>query len=628
MPIKDLESGELRIFIPSKLEDNRALFENDPNYERRLLQSGNAALVKAWRFGDWDVIAGGFMDDLWNPDKHILPVFEIPQGWRFRRSFDWGSASPASLGIWAISDGSPVRELGGMVFPRGSMIRIDEWYTCQHDAAGNIRPNEGMRLTNLALGAGIAHRAAGRNYSGCVADPSVFAQPGRQSIYSEMQIGAREVGHNLLFNPANNDRVAGWQKVRDMLENALPDTPEKPGLYTFETCIHYIRTLPVIQRDEKKPDDIDTDQEDHCLHGDTLVETRAGPVKISDLVGTTGELLSTDDQWQTYFDCRRTRRSAPCVRVVTADGRSVIATPDHRVLTHNGWVEAKDLLGEIIVTSKASYYNNPLHQEGFKASDSYSDQQHDPGVSGRPVLPVRSVFSEGWRAFARQGLGNLERAGAGWLARSPQGREPAQQPAGQPGSPAWAGAPFASYEPAGSRGEIPADHGREGAAGRRGVAWLKGRARLALQALSGAHRPAQGRDGGLRLLSLRQAVSAVKAGCQEVGLLLQQLQVGGAAGQRRGQRDQNLPDLPEAVHGQQVQQVQNVQPDLCGRAPMGSEVVAVEPAGQHDVYNLEVAETHAFAVNGGLIVHNCVDEVRYCCMTGGRGVVEGSFTGH
>jgi hypothetical protein len=265
MPIMDHESGETRVFIPSRLEDNRALFENDPNYERRLLQSGNASLVKAWRYGDWDIVSGGAFDDLFNPEKHLLKPFTIPHGWRYRRSFDWGSAAPASLGIWAISDGTPVPEMDGFVFPRGSLIRIDEWYTVSHDAAGNIRPNEGMRLTNLALGAGIAHRVQSRSFSGCVADPAIFSQHGRQSIYSEMQYGAREAGHNLVFNMADNNRVAGWQKVRDMLENAGSDTPEKPGLYAFETCIHYARTLPVAQRDENKPDDIDTDQEDHAL---------------------------------------------------------------------------------------------------------------------------------------------------------------------------------------------------------------------------------------------------------------------------------------------------------------------------------------------------------------------------
>lgn len=30
-----------------------------------------------------------------------------------------------------------------------------------------------------------------------------------------------------------------------------------------------------------------------------------------------------------------------------------------------------------------------------------------------------------------------------------------------------------------------------------------------------------------------------------------------------------------------------------------------------DVYNMEVEKYHNFSVNGGLIVHNCIDSVRY-----------------
>lgn len=37
-------------------------------------------------------------------------------------------------------------------------------------------------------------------------------------------------------------------------------------------------------------------------------------------------------------------------------------------------------------------------------------------------------------------------------------------------------------------------------------------------------------------------------------------------------------------------------------------------AGKADVFNMEVDETHDFAVNGGVIVHNCYDEIRYVCM--------------
>ena len=37
----------------------------------------------------------------------------------------------------------------------------------------------------------------------------------------------------------------------------------------------------------------------------------------------------------------------------------------------------------------------------------------------------------------------------------------------------------------------------------------------------------------------------------------------------------------------------------------------IKPAGHADVYNMEVESHHNFAVNGGTIVHNCIDSARY-----------------
>lgn len=44
-------------------------------------------------------------------------------------------------------------------------------------------------------------------------------------------------------------------------------------------------------------------------------------------------------------------------------------------------------------------------------------------------------------------------------------------------------------------------------------------------------------------------------------------------------------------------------------------VTGVHPDGIEDVYNMEVEDTHCFAVNGGLIVHNCMDATRYFVQT-------------
>jgi hypothetical protein len=261
--ITDFETEEKRVFIPARLEDNKALTTSDPNYERRLLQSGSPALVKAWRYGNWDIVAGGFFDDIWNPDYHILKPFKIPPTWEFRLSFDWGSARPSSLGIWAVSDGT-MAEGTNTYFPRGSLIRVGEWYTVKKDERGYVKPNVGLGLNNAQLGSGIVERIKGRNCKNSVADPSIFTKAGGPSIYDQLRDGARTAGGFFTFSKADNNRVSGWQKMREMLKNSCTDRPEKAGLWIFDNCTDWIRTVPVLQRDQKNPDDIDTEAEDHA----------------------------------------------------------------------------------------------------------------------------------------------------------------------------------------------------------------------------------------------------------------------------------------------------------------------------------------------------------------------------
>lgn len=41
----------------------------------------------------------------------------------------------------------------------------------------------------------------------------------------------------------------------------------------------------------------------------------------------------------------------------------------------------------------------------------------------------------------------------------------------------------------------------------------------------------------------------------------------------------------------------------------------IRKIGTADVYNMEVQDNHNFAINGGLIVHNCMDSSRYFVKT-------------
>jgi len=267
----DPVTGQGVMFIPAKLEDNPKLVESDPTYERRLMASSNSqALIKAWRYGAWDVIAGAFFSDVWRPEKQRLKWFEIPASWGLLSSFDWGFAKPSALGLYAISSGEPLPKNSGCpypgrVFPKGTFIRIGEVYTAERDQNGILKPNQGARIVNARLGRLVEEAreeiAPSREWRG-YADPSIFDESGGKSIYRQMTEGTQLKWLGMM--KADNTRIAGWGRVREMLSEAASDHPEGPGLYWFEgNCREFERTMPLLPMDEKKPDDVDTDAEDH-----------------------------------------------------------------------------------------------------------------------------------------------------------------------------------------------------------------------------------------------------------------------------------------------------------------------------------------------------------------------------
>ena len=56
-----------RLVIKSDLEENKILLESDPDYKHKIAMAAkNPAERKAWTSGDWDVVAGGMFDDVWD----------------------------------------------------------------------------------------------------------------------------------------------------------------------------------------------------------------------------------------------------------------------------------------------------------------------------------------------------------------------------------------------------------------------------------------------------------------------------------------------------------------------------------------------------------------------------------
>ena len=241
------EEPEEYSFIQAGVRDNKALMEMQPDYIKQL-EALPPKIREAWLNGSWDVYMGQFFEDFYNfPDHyadrvgtHVIDPFEIPDGWKIYRSFDWGYNKPFSCGWWAV-------DYDGVAY------RILELYGCTGT------PNEGVKWTPPKVFAEIhrietEHRwLAGKKIIG-IADPAIWDAETGESI---ADVAAK---HQVFFTPGDNKRIPGWMQVHYRL--AFDDNGF-PMMYVFSNCKAFIRTIPLLQYDEHKPEDLDTDGEDH-----------------------------------------------------------------------------------------------------------------------------------------------------------------------------------------------------------------------------------------------------------------------------------------------------------------------------------------------------------------------------
>lgn len=264
-PFIDEDTGLVRMFIPSRTADNAILLDNDPAYRNRIKAAtqGNEALRRAWLDGDWDIVAGAFFD-CWDRNRHVIRPFTIPSHWLRFRSGDWGSARPFSFGWWAIvSEETKIND--SLILPRGAMVRYREWYGIKTDDSGQILHNTGIKETAENVGIGIAEREKndGKIVYG-VLDPAAFSQDGGPSIAERIYSGSQK---RVMFRRADNARVSGkgalggWDQMRNRL---IGEAENRPMVVCFDTCTDSIRTIPLLQHDSDRVEDVDTDMEDHA----------------------------------------------------------------------------------------------------------------------------------------------------------------------------------------------------------------------------------------------------------------------------------------------------------------------------------------------------------------------------
>ena len=233
---RELPNGKQHqyVYIPSRVEHNRILLAQDPGYIDRLHLVGSPELVRAWLEGDFEIHEGTYFPEFGT--RHIVEPFPIPKHWSKYVGFDWGYHSPYCAVWGAVSSGKD--DSGAEVrFPKGSIVIYREL-----SAKGQDNTDIAKQIVRLSEGEDPL----------MVADPSIFNTQGGPSIADQF----KNAGIN--FRPADNERITGWNEIRRRLK------PNPAYLYITTACTYLLETLPSLPIDQRHPEDLDTQADDHA----------------------------------------------------------------------------------------------------------------------------------------------------------------------------------------------------------------------------------------------------------------------------------------------------------------------------------------------------------------------------
>lgn len=264
------ENGTTRVFIPSKLDDNVFLMQNDPNYRARLMALPEKER-KALLLGEWDLFEGQYFSE-WRYGIHTCDPFPIPKDWRVYRAFDYGLDMFAM--VWVAV--SPAREVFVFrEFTRSNMII--------QDAAQKAK-----ELTDEDIYCTLA-------------PPDMWGRTVDQGRSKADQF----YEHGMALTKSSNDREAGWMAIHDLLRFEKREDGEiskPPRLHVFSTCRELIRCLPLLVHDDKKPTDAATEPHDITHICDALRYFAVYWSRPNEPKDDTPERIWTQDMFEDYWN--------------------------------------------------------------------------------------------------------------------------------------------------------------------------------------------------------------------------------------------------------------------------------------------------------------------------------------
>ncbi|MBI3852573.1 MAG: hypothetical protein HY298_20135 [Verrucomicrobia bacterium] len=248
LPFFEKRERETR-FMPARVADNRF---NNPEYTK-ILESLTGWQKRAWLDGDWDIAAGQFFTML-RREVHVVEDFDDTRAREWFAALDYGFAH-YTVALLGCTDGD------------GNLFVVDEhaarlWLPQRHSAAIKAMVAR-HRVANSQWPIANSQRAKETrplemsDLQRFVAGADVFS---RQS--DGTTIAAQYARLGITLRCANTDRVNSWAEILQRLGAVEADI--RPTLFIHKRCGRLIETLPTLQHDPNRPEDVlkvDADEE-------------------------------------------------------------------------------------------------------------------------------------------------------------------------------------------------------------------------------------------------------------------------------------------------------------------------------------------------------------------------------